>query len=430
MINKNNPFNLGFLGITHSLRYLLLLFFCVYSQALHADILDNRYFPLFLSQIERSTCERSGFTMRLFALDSSQARACDGDSSTSLLELGGKYDLIKIGKALSFVGKPNPLPTEWQSASSLVWRIRGHLSGIGAAFTFEKSFLDHWALGCTWAFMRVSTSQRFRMTDEIARELRIDTLNTTRAEELQRTRRQASVLLGIEDREWTETGPGDIDVYIRFGTIKNYQWHCRKVDAGVQFGAIVPTGLKRNIDNALSVPFGGNGLWGLYGRADINIELKEDLLVGAWLQAGTRLSRICQRRMPAAGESLAFGAIVGPVRIDPGFTAGFSPYVRLNDVHDGFGVEGRYTVIVHEDDAFTDMRACKVPPISMKTIKEFDEWVHEYASLSLRYDFAKTIRYHNYTPTAFFSFDMPINLFASHSVSKTARISLGFECHF
>jgi hypothetical protein len=143
-----------------------------------------------------------------------------------------------------------------------------------------------------------------------------------------------------------------------------------------------------------------------------------------------RFPRTQLERIPIAGEQSLFGAVLGPVRIDPGLTIIFSPYFQLEDIRDGLGVQAKYTIVAHQDDLWQDARADKNPPAMLQNNNKFSEWRAEYISVNLFYDFARVRKPFKYAPLFWVSWDIPVHFFVAERVSKTNRIELGVSVQF
>ena len=62
------------------------------------------------------------------------------------------------------------------------------------------------------------------------------------------------------------------------------------------------------------------------------------------------------RRMPFGAEPSQYGPIMGPLKVDPGWTFVFNPYALLKDCVKGFGLKAQYTLVAHLKDNFGDKR--------------------------------------------------------------------------
>lgn len=409
-------------------RIILPVFILIFSTNIYSMI-DNRYLPLYRDMYTRYSDKRSLFGSNLFFLLAHEAFGADGDKEIRLPELNGRYDLVKVAKALEIIGNPNPLKAEWRSFAKIEMELDGKLEGQGYWLAFEKALSEHFSLGFSWYLLNVVSRQQFIIPESVKRELK---LNKGTETELDADLRKANQELGITNSQFKKVGPSDLDLYLRFGTVRDYVYKFRRVDVGVNFGCLFPSSLNIELDNPASIPFGGNGHYGLYGLGEVNLELKEDLLVGLWFEVLKRLPKDQVRRIPINGEPTTYGAVIGKVRIDPGITVGFSPYAALTDIRDGFGFKIRYTLIYHAQDEWYDRRSDRAinTNICSNDFLDRTEWVNEYLTFTLMYDFTKAIKNRKFAPLVYLEWDRPSRVFFANQVSKTHRISFGLEFSF
>ncbi len=91
-------------------------------------------------------------------------------------------------------------------------------------------------------------------------------------------------------------------------------------------------------------------LWGF----ESELELKEDLTFGLMFRAIKRFKKTENFRMPLRrGDKLVptepeeYGVLVGPVKVDPGWTFVFNPSVETAHLRQGFGLKAMYTLVSH-----------------------------------------------------------------------------------
>lgn len=416
-----------------SFRFKSLVIFLFFSVSINA-LIDNRYFPLYRQRYTRQPDKLSIFDTNVFLMTASRARGFD-DKPIGIPELDGKYDLIRVGKALEITGKENPVPDEWQSKNQLLLDMNGKLSAQGFWIGYEQALTNWFSPGISFYFMSASSRYEFVIPDILRRELKLD---QNRGSEivLEKTIAKANDLLGITDNQFKKSGVPDIDLYIRFGIVRDYVHKFRKIDLGFTIGMLIPSGPKIEINNPASVPFGANGHWGLYFDGEAFLELKDDFIVGLWIQFVKRFEKTSIRRIPVNGEPLRFGALVGPVQVNPGLTFGISPFVDLEGIRDALGVKARYTFIHHAEDHWIDVRDDQTIPSMLFTTDGIEthsvsrSWINEYITLSLIYNFANEAKCRKFTPIVYLDWDIPVRILASKNICKTHRVSLGFEFSF
>ncbi len=188
--------------------------------------------------------------------------------------------------------------------------------------------------------------------------------------ELDDIRRQMNELLGLQSPNANQIGMGDFLMYVRCGREWEYIYKFRHIQAAVRLGAMLPSGVCADVNSPASVPFGGNGHYGIFGAADGELELKEDWKLGALVWVGKRFARTCLHRMPVGKEPAIFGPIVGPARVSPGVYFVFSPYASFENLRDGLGMRVRYTLVLHDEDSWCDARADQTVPVNLATIEK------------------------------------------------------------
>jgi hypothetical protein len=398
---------------------------------MQAMVYDNRYFPLFQRNITMVNQEPSAFGLELFY--SSGDSAWDmKDILIGIPELYGFFDLDTLAKGMEAVGFPNPLPTEWQGGS-IAYSVSGKIESVGCGFSWHQAITDQWAFGASWLCMGVQSSQIFRLLTEI--ENRTNRTTNLRLREgdlllLDSIRRQAFDTIGITQNHVSKGGFGDIDMYLQYGDQWEYQLKCRSVKAAGRLGVLFPTGVTHNPDIPASIPFGGNGHWGIYGSGLATFEIKEDIFVGALLRVSQRFKRTTMQRVSVAGEPAIFGALVVPVSITPGATVICSPFVILENVRKGFALGLTYTLTVHKADRWCS-QCDKADIINQLAItSKLSQWGSSYVTLSAQYDFGKVKVERNFAPILSFRWDWPVGLFVTKQVVKSNKISLDLDFVF
>ena len=403
---------------------ILLLTHIFYN---NAALIDNRFLPLFRPMFKRSCQRRSAGGSNVFFLIANQSLGNDG-KEIGLPEVNGKYDLLKVAKSLEIIGKPNPLSTQFRIASKLELDLEGKLEGQGAWLGYECNFFNNFALGFSFYVMHLSTRENFVIPDSLRQDLK---LNRGSEIILEKELRETNNLLGLNTFQFNKTGVSDLDLYLRFGVVRDYFYKFRKIDFGIDIGCLFPSGMATDINNPISIPFGGDGHFGFYGLMDLTLELKEDLSVGFWFEILQRLKKTQIKRMPVNNEPLQFGPIIGPACVNPGVTIGFSPFVSLDDIRDGFGFKVKYSLIFHGEDDWTDKRKDRTIATDLGSIVELSEWSSEYFTFTLLYDFAKgATKPRKFAPIVYLEWDRPSSIFKGEQFAKTNRVSFGFEFSF
>ncbi len=386
---------------------------------------DNRFLPFGQQLYSRSYPRYSNIMADAFYIFSHQSRSCGGPDQ-ELFEIYGSYDLNNVARALEVVGESNPLRSQWRGYP-IPWKMRGRLEVMGIDLAYNQALSNYLSVGVATAIMNVKSWIALRLeTSKVGAPI----AGAGDIEELDRDRREANHELGLCEFVENKTGFSDVDAYIRLGNMWYYPEKFRRIDAGLRFGVLFPAGYKRDIDNPASIPFAGNGHFGMYLHGDVEFELKEDLKAGLWGRITKRFTRNMRDRVPVMDEPINFGAFVGDFHVDPGANFMLAPYLTLEDIRDGLGLGVRYMWIHQTESTWHDCRSEKTFSLNLCKAMNLSKWTAEYVSLNVFYDFSRLVVKRNFDPRIYFTFDIPVHWFASHSVSNSYRVLLGIEVHF
>lgn len=406
-------------GFKRFLAFLLLS--AGISSSVWAMVYDNRFFPLYSRTYSRTCLKPSSIIPDLFIMTANDA-ALNNDESVGIPEIFGKYDQNKLANAIVDLGRPNPLQAAFPQliGHNILWNMKGKLEAQGAALEYNQQITDHFSIGFNFFGMHVFSRINFELA-----EPQILGLTPDEVIQLDQVRRCMQESIGLEAPKFSRGGFSDIDFYFRFGGLWEYTYKFRRIDAGLRAGTMIPTGLTRQVNNPASVPFGGNGFWGIYGALDLELEVKEDWKVGIYARASKRFEKKKLDRLTLAGEQPLFGALLAPASIDPGLTVIAAPYIRVEDIRDGLGIQAKYTYVNHFDDFVKDARIIQEPPTQLGPLNSVTDWSSEYLTLNLFYDFARVRVGKTFAPIVSLMWDIPIQFFGTERVSKTSRVSLG-----
>lgn len=398
-----------------------LLAACV-SFSSYAMVYDNQFIPLLRrTRIDVDGCP-SLFAIDLFA-DTASSAYGPGEDQVGLPDIYGVFDQGQLGISMNRAGLPNPMRTDWQDFKVL-WDMNGKLQTQGIFFTLHKDITDWVSCGASWMFMRANARHEFGLGKHDLELGRSDFL------QLDENRREMFEVLGLRENNSAQVGFGDVDAYLRVGHMWDYTLKFKRIDAGGSLGVLIPSGMKHEPNHPTSIPFGGNGHWGMYGAIDALFELKDDLKAGLYLRFSKRFPKTQCQRMPAGCEPIIFGALCGPARINPGFTFVFNPFVVLENLRDGLGLGIYYNVTVHQKDSWKDERADKSVPALLESATHFSRWRSEYITLNAFYDFGKVRALREFDPILTLNWDVPVRFLIAQNVFKTYRLALGVQFAF
>ncbi len=393
--------------------------------SLQAMVFDNRFLPLFLKPFIRRLDAPSHFRLQPFFMQAD--RGISELSRLNIPDIYGPYDLVNLSQALVDKGFANPLRSDFIARAALPWGRRGRIDAQGLAFLYEQYLGKCFSVGINALFAHVSSRHEFLVRDEIAK------LPIGDREYLFAVKEKIHRELGIVPALYSHTGLGDIDLYLRFGSWWDYTLKFRRVEGGIKAGLLIPTASATPLANPAAIPLGGEKHWGAYIGLESEVEVKEDMRVGIMARAIKRFSRTSLQRMPVADEPSNYGALIAPLKVDPGWTFVFNPTFSLEGLREGFGVAAQYTLVAHLRDRFTDMRPekerqlleTKLGPVAARS-----SWGMEYVTIGAFYDFGKVRECPTLIPKISAYWDSPVNWLVSKRSSKTNSVSLMIELDF
>jgi hypothetical protein len=392
--------------------------------ALHAMVYDDRDIPPLFAR-PRLALEGTNSNFSVEGLFATASKAVgDNEAKLGLPELHGTFDQQQLAKAFVISGRPNPLRSEWQGVDKIAWKMEGKRQIQGVACAWNQAVHKYLSFGFSWVFLYANSRNDFKLAQTNLFLGEGDRL------ELDEIRRGMLQTLDLQEGNTIQAGFGDIDFYIRVGNVWEYIYKLRKIDVGLRVGVLFPTGVRRDIARPASIPFGGNGHWGMYVAFDGIFEVKEDLKVGFYARISKRFPRTSIQHMSVNGEPDIFGAVTGPVHINPGVTGVFSPYVVLENLRKGLGVSVQYTLTAHQEDEWCDQRADKTVPVRLGKTIALSEWASDYFTLNVFYDFGKVKIVRELEPVISLRWDVPTTLFITKHVPKMYKVSLGIEFAF
>jgi hypothetical protein len=384
-------------------------------------VFDNRFMPLMQRPWIASDDGRSHVSTHLFGVRATRAYNSLG-AEAPLPDMYGSFDLGKIAQGIVNLGFQNPIKTEWQGAT-IPWALEGKLQGQGIDLEWQKAITQYISIGGSFLVLRLSSWYNFVLNEK-------DCTLHPRASEVQELEDlRLSILrqIGICGDCSVQHGFGDTDLYVRVGNYWEYACKFRSIQVGGRLGLLIPTGKHQNIHYPSSIPFGGNGHWGIYGAADALFELKEDWKVGLYLRINQRFARTQCHRVPTECEMDNYAALQTDVRVRPGTTFVFSPYVDFECLRDGLGVRVFYVLTKHWADRWS---ICQQDEKKYKDFIKRTEWGSDYFSVNVFYDFGKVKPNRTVYPILTFCWDIPQSVLIANAVAKTDRISLGVEVAF
>ncbi len=345
---------------------------------------DNRYFPLYLKPYIREVNRPSYLVIQPFAMTGKHAYDIYAEKGAIPTTLYGLYDENGMDQALILGGytQKSLFRSDLVNGGPYNWDTPGRIEAQGLAINYYQALTCHFSVGFSVLAMRVESHEVFKklLTQFPPVGDFLEYLNVNS---------QISEILKLQPPQFREYGVGDADFFIRFSKFWDHAAKCRTIDAGVKLGVIFPSGVKTDIFNPASVPFGGDGFWGMYLSFDGDFELKEDISVGGMFRLIKRFEKTFVKRMPIINEPTNYGVLVGPVKIDPGLTYVISPNFTIEALRKGFGLQFVYTYVKHKKDSWVYLGK-QVPPFPLlEAVESRSSWTMEHVTVTALYDFKK-----------------------------------------
>ena len=391
-----------------------------------ATIFDNRFVPFLQRPYIIVPDRNSHFSFDVFFATASQAFG-PNDREIGIPELTGVYNQSAVAKSFVTLGCENPLPSRYQD-TKILWRADGKLLVQGFEFTLRKQIISDYYAGFYWYFMRANTTSEFFLN---LAESGISTISRSDRLLLDRTRREMNLLAGLETGDHaTQAGFGDLDAYFMWEREWPYKLKFRSIRAQASIGGLFPAGQSRDIFEPTSIPFGGDGFWGVYIAGQGEFELKEDWKVGLFGRVSKRFSRTKLERIPLHCEPIQFAPMIAEVDVNPGLTFVFMGWADFENLHKGLGARILLTIRRHWKDSWDVLCSPNCDCINICNLEELTSWGSDYITLNVFYDFGKTKVCRSFEPIVFFAWDVPSNMLVTENSVKTNKIMLGVELSF
>jgi hypothetical protein len=424
-------------------RTIIFLIFFLSVLTIDAMVLDNRYFnlaPKLYTGTRKKTRTISSDLIFMTGGDIFSSLSMPVQQNIGYPALFGKLtdrtgniDLNAIDEAIrELTGNPTLLTTPLVSGRDAEVDIAAHLQAQGCKIEAHIPLTNHFSLGFSSMFIRTIGEARMSWNEDSAERLGVKKTDSTYynseisfVENL--TKVQKAV--GMNENVWRSTGAGDIVLQGSWYNSEEYKWKFRTIDFSASVGLIIPTGMESSLYNIASMPLGGQGHWGWFLSPHIELELKDDLKIGCMVRLTKRLHKTKELRVPILSETPLMAPYRAAVKVSPGATFSFSPYLVIEHVSAGFGCELRYSLNYHETDTFVDARADKTRNMKLVNLIPYSTWTQEYLTLKIFYDIVQNNR-SKIKPVFNFTWDIPLDYVAGKSFAKTHGISLGCNFNF
>ncbi|MBN2267442.1 MAG: hypothetical protein JW725_03825 [Candidatus Babeliaceae bacterium] len=413
------------------MRFLRGIVLVLVSASLCGESVDNRFLvPLLDHKPLLLDDERCPFVkVQPWMVFSSRAIDCYGEAVGLFDYEQPSYTLREIDKSLIATGRTTEslFRTDWRGAlSSGPYLMSGDMVARGVAFEVGVPILSCFRLGARGSLMGVRSNMRLFKGQDFDPVV----MGPGDDYELRLLQERIHSVLGIESALWDRVGCSDIEIFGRLFKQQEYAYRCRYVDVGLSLGFVLPSGVKRDIDNPASIPFGGDGHTGIFLEGTLDAILRYDLRAGFLFRFQQRFPATMTRRVSYNLEPERFGAIVGPFEVRPGPTLAFAPYVAVENLREGFGAYVGYSLVKHFRDRWADCRADPSGCFADAAMRAASVWASEHLFCTVFYDFREGKHGLPCAPVLALSVDVPLDWVIARQSFKSYGVSLILEAYF
>lgn len=193
---------------------------------------------------------------------------------------------------------------------------------------------------------------------------------------------------GLSLDSWKKTGTGDLVIMTGWqgDYLQRKPW-IKQVNPGIRFGLTLPTGIKKDENKIMFMPFGNDGSVGLIVGAGLNVNFKHRIDTGIDIELMHVFNNTRLRRIKVDQHQTEFLLLTKTeVQKDPGFTQKFTLYCEPKL---GFGFSARvsYQHIRRGQDTFYVVSNTYSSAIA-NTAQSLKEWTTHNVTAQLKWDTA------------------------------------------
>jgi hypothetical protein len=404
----------------HTKKFPLIFIFVLLSQTVSG--FDNRFFPcrsLYLTLPDKtksffSVYSSFGFTEHAYSTV---------DREINIFDLYGTLDLGVLGRSIEKATGTNPLRSYFYD-KSIPFITNGALRIQEVGLKLYYQIIDQCGIGLDFNLSNQQNWYSFSL--DILNFLHTPDMKS----ELETIRKDIFKQLGFMQESGSNIGINDMDLFFRFGSIWDYTLKCRRINAGLRIGALIPMGIKRDIKKPFLTLNSNSDTFGFYTALDCLFELKENFKLGIFGGISKRLKKEVTERIPLLTEPSIFGATSGQVTIKPGYSILLTPYFLFEHMRSGIGFGLSYSLNYHAKDRWEIPATIPYLPETKDTIENLSNWASDYVGLQVFYDFNRN-GYDNLKSLLFKAeWSIPTSFFVTKRVAKTHKVSLSIEYNF
>jgi hypothetical protein len=198
----------------------------------------------------------------------------------------------------------------------------------------------------------------------------------------------AQQLGGFTIGNWSKTGLGDLAVWLDWNKdFPQEKEALESVTLSALLGVTCPTGEKRDVNQAFSVPFGEDGAWGMPVSIGLDLDFKYHIRLGLEAEFYVVFDNTSTRRMMTFDDQTEFLLLEkGRASCDHGLEWKFFLYLQGYRFWKGLSLRFAYEYIKHDNDTLTPKSEYFSTTI-VNTANELREWNEHQLIFSLNYDF-------------------------------------------
>jgi hypothetical protein len=212
-------------------------------------------------------------------------------------------------------------------------------------------------------------------------------------------------------RGWNRSGFGDFAFTAEWlqSFPQKKPW-LRNVDLNLRAGLTMPTGVKANVNDILSIPFGFDGSWGFFANGGINVNWWDHVRGGVDFLILHLFGNIRERRIKIQQDQTDFLFLAkARAHTDYGFTVRYNLFLEFYRIFRGFSAGAAYQFWRHAEDRLTLCSDVYSNAIA-NTAQNLEEWnIHQFIFM-LKYNFMCDLAENSFlNPELMFFYKMPVD---------------------
>lgn len=247
--------------------------------------------------------------------------------------------------------------------------------------------------------------------------------------------RQMNDALGFQTDYCRQAGLSDLQLSLGICKNMRYQFLCRRISLSFLLRSSLPTGQRKNLNNALSFDF-GLPYATLYPELRLDLEPKHGVFCGLNFNFQPTVYDVRERRIPLGFEPEMLSPLKGQLGVRFGHNLMCNAYLKLEKIANKMDLQLDLTYLEHGEDRLYDVRSNpkvhsflshNANPYNISQRRQFSAWHCVYTSLTGSYVFNHTPQLKEHPLVAYLTFDNP---FGYSNLIPTKRLSAGVKWVF